>query len=370
MAPHTESILQSADSDPLLTRRQFDSWTETFAARLRAVGVGPGDVVALNMPNCAAFVTTLHAVWQTGAACAPLNPVLTAREKAVLVDLVQPKLVVSCADPVPAGPVVTWGDPSGEPPEIERSRVRSVASGSAAAEDRLVLFTSGSSGTPKAVALTEDNVDAGIASVAEHFRLSEHDRTVAMLPWSHGHGLFASVLAPLRSGGTVVVATQKEMQQPHRLLTAARPTWLTVVPPQLELIIGAVERDAIEPPRMRFVRTASSPLARVSAQRAEDRLQCPAVEALGLTETSHQAAADRPTWNRRPGTVGVATGGMAVRISGENVLGGGELEVRGPGLFRGYLGNAPPDKPGPPNHAKNPTPPKHHNKKMRHIKIK
>ncbi|MEV5838193.1 AMP-binding protein [Nocardia sp. NPDC052112] len=65
--------------------------------------------------------------------------------------------------------------------------------------DRLILFTSGSTGAPKAVALSEADIAAGIATVADHFALTPDDRTIALLPWAQSHGLFANLMATLRS---------------------------------------------------------------------------------------------------------------------------------------------------------------------------
>ncbi len=340
MTRRNGAIVHAGDPHPVLTADRLRSWTDRLAAGFRTVGIGPGDVIVADLPNSPAFVVTLHAAWATGAAFAPMNPLLTPREKRNIIDLVQPRAILTSAELAPDEAAVPWPDPLSGPPEIGRSCVRSVVPGSAAdTSDRLVLFTSGSTGKPKAVALTEANVSAGIDSVADHFALTEDDRTVAMLPWSHGHGLFASLLAPLHTGGTVVLPTPQQIQQPHQIMAAAEPTWLTLVPPQLELITGALERSNETVPRMRFLRTASSPLPRALAERAERLFRCCAVQALGMTETSHQAAADTPTWDRRLGTVGGPTGGMQVRFSGEDLLGGSELEVRGPGLFRCYLGD-------------------------------
>ncbi|MFI9507338.1 class I adenylate-forming enzyme family protein [Nocardia sp. NPDC052566] len=334
------SALQSPDAEGL-TYGRLRSLTDQVAARFHSVGIGPGDIVLAGLPNSPAFLAVLHATWSLGAVCAPMNPLLTQREARAIIDLVQPRMIVATADLAPGEVAVRWADPWGDPPDIDRSLLRPVVADSGVSDgDRLVLFTSGSTGSPKGVVLTEANVTAGIAAVAKHFALAETDRTLAMLPWSHGHGLFASALAPLSAGGTVVLTTPQDMQQqPERLLATAQPTWMTTVPSQLAYLVEAFEHSGTRVSGVRVVRTASAPLPRALAVRGERVFGAPVVEALGMTETSHQAVADSPSWSRVMGTVGTVSpgGDMQFRLSGENILGGGRLEARGSQLFRCYL---------------------------------
>ncbi|WP_107661143.1 AMP-binding protein [Nocardia suismassiliense] len=338
MTVRDKVILRSPDSAWKLTRDQLDAWTDKLAKGFRSAGIGCGDVVVTDLPNSPAAIVTLHASWAVGATAAPMNPLLTPREKKVICDAVRPKVIITSADWATAG-VVAWPDPFTAPPDIDRTELQPVPGDCLVAEqDRLILFTSGSTGRPKAVALTADNVEAGIAAVTTHFKLSEEDRTVGLLPWSHGHGLFAVMLSTLRTGGTIVLAKPRETARPRQLLAQARPTWMTLVPPQVAMMTEAFEAAGTRAENMRFVRTASASLPHALAERAERVFGSPLIECLGLTETSHQMAANPVGWDRVIGSVGTPTG-MAVRLAGENILGGGELEVRGRALFRAYLGD-------------------------------
>ncbi|BDT92416.1 acyl-CoA synthetase [Nocardia sputorum] len=333
-----QPFLVSSGSTPYLTFGQLDAWTDTLVGRLAERGVGPGEVVVADLPNSPAFVAVLRATWRVGAVFAPLNPQLSAREKEVILNLSRPRVVVSATLPPVDVTTVLWRDPFDSPADIDLISAAPMPESPVEEQDRLILFTSGSTGQPKAVALTEANVALGIAAVADHFALTSGDRTIAMLPWSHGHGLFATLLATESVGCPVVLPTRAEAIQPHTLLASTRPTWLTMVPPQLALLTSGLEATGIRPRDMRFLRTASAPLPLPLADRAEQLLGCPVAEALGLTETSHQAAANPPTWDRVLGTVGRPTG-MEFRLVGEEVVGGKELHVRGAALFSRYLGN-------------------------------
>ncbi|WP_330257122.1 AMP-binding protein [Nocardia sp. NBC_00565] len=332
-------FLISSDSHLLLSFGQLDAWAETVAWCLKRNGVGPGDVVVAELPNSPAFAAVLSATWNIGAVFAPLDPNLSAGEKREILTLARPRVVVT---PTPVSSwhaTLLWRNPFESPAQLEWIPARwgpTLPDPTVNEGDRLILFTAGSAGAPKAVALTETNVASGIAAVAGHFALTPEDRTIALLPWSQGHGLFANLLATLQARCTVVMPTVN--QKVRSLLDSARPTWLTLLPPQLDALTAGLTASRKTAHPMRFLRTASAPLPRRAAERAEQLLGCPVVEALELAETSHQAAADPPSWQRVPGTVGTPTG-VEFRLTGEEIAGGHELEVRGSSLFSRYLGN-------------------------------
>ncbi|WP_433525800.1 class I adenylate-forming enzyme family protein [Nocardia pseudovaccinii] len=340
-------FLVSADADPLLSFRQLEAWAETVAWSLQKNGVGAGDVVVAELPNSPAFAVVMSAAWNIGAVFAPVDPRLSAREKQQIFTLARPRAVVASTLASIDSPTLLWRNPFEPPAQLEwipaaparrGGWMPTVPAPTVHEDDRLILFTSGSTGAPKAVALSEANIAAGIAAVADHFALTPDDRTIALLPWAQSHGLFANLMATLRSRCTMVLPAAGEARQTHRLLDAAAPTWLTVMPMQLAGITAGLVASGKRARGMRFLRTASAPLSRLAAERAERLLDCPVVEALELAETSHQAAADPPSWERVPGTVGTPTG-VEFRLAGDEIAGGRELEVRGTALFSRYVGN-------------------------------
>ncbi|MET8872610.1 AMP-binding protein [Nocardia sp. NPDC004604] len=340
-------FLVSADADPILSFGQLEAWAESVAWCLKRNGVGSGDVVVAELPNSPAFAAVMSAVWNIGAVFAPVDPQLSAQEKQQILALARPSVVVASTPGPIESPTLLWRNPFEPPAHIEwiPSQVArrhqwapTVPDPPVHEGDRLILFTSGSTGAPKAVALSEANIAAGISAVADHFALTPEDRTIALLPWAQGHGLFANLMATLRNRCTVVLPSASEMRQSHRLLDSATPTWLTVMPAQLAGLTAGLVASRKRARGMRFLRTASAPLSRLAAERAERLLGCPVVEALELAETSHQAAADPPSWERVPGTVGTPTG-VEFRLAGAELAGGHELEVRGTALFSRYVGN-------------------------------
>ena len=132
---------------------------------------------------------------------------------------------------------------------------------------------------------------------------------MCVMPLFHVHGLVATVLATLSTGGTVVLPRFR----PSTFWDdAARHgvTWYTAVPTiHARLLTQAARMNGPPRHRLRFVRSCSAPLPTVLWQRYEETVGVPLVEAYGMTEAAHQMASNPlPPGERRPGTVGRATG--------------------------------------------------------------
>lgn len=344
----TDAALVSPSGSPLLTYGELEDWSSELASRL-APHAEPGAVMVCVLPNSVAFVVALVAAWKAEIAFAPLSSRAPAAELRRVLDRLQPQILVGGPCGLGAPTVacrVSWDD-AGRPSPVAvepARRCREPDGGPGPIpepRDGLVLFTSGSTGTPKGVLLTRGNVEAGTAAVRCRYGLSPADRTVAILPWTHGHGLIGVLLSSLSAGASVVVDAASSGRP--ALATAAEAqevTWISVVPPLLaDLLDRATGGARACRGRWRFIRTASAPLAPRLATRAEEVFQCPVAEAYGMTETAHQAAANPPALDRRvPGSVGVPTG-VRFRTTGPDLGEGQELEVSGPAVFRGYLRN-------------------------------
>jgi acyl-CoA synthetase (AMP-forming)/AMP-acid ligase II len=321
----------------LITHCELAARADELAWAL-APTVRPGSVLSCVLPNSVAFAVTALAAWTLGAVLAPVSHRAPEVERSRLLTRLQPRVVVGTgafALPPSVEFRVVWADAASPRfSALEWMRSAAPAEGPEPAPrpgDALILFTSGSTAAPKGVILTRRNVECGVESVVSTYRLMPGDRTVALLPWTHGHGLIGVLLSTLRSGGSLAIAP-----------AAAAPrvpdaTWISVVPPLLSPLLDAA-REAPRP-GWRFIRTASAPLGRRLAAEAEAAFGCPVAEAYGMTETAHQAAANPPAFaERRIGSVGRA-GPNAVRLGARAVGGGRELEVSGPSVFRGYLHN-------------------------------
>jgi acyl-CoA synthetase (AMP-forming)/AMP-acid ligase II len=209
----------------------------------------------------------------------------------------------------------------------------------------LVLHTSGTTSRPKLVPLRQRNLFFSAENIARTYDLTPADVALCVMPLFHIHGLMASTMATLWSGGTVVVPAKFDPMTFWPAVSEHRATWYSSVPTIHQMLLM---RNRGEHPLgaegLRFIRSSSSALSPETMRQIESRFGAPVLEAYGMTEASHQMASNPlPPADRRPGTVGLGTG---VRIgimdeAGALLAGGlrGEVVIQGPSVIDGYANN-------------------------------
>ncbi|ORA34481.1 hypothetical protein BST13_17220 [Mycobacterium aquaticum] len=131
--------------------------------------------------------------------------------------------------------------------------------------DALIMFTSGTTGKPKLVPWTHSNVATSIENISGAYHLDPSDATVAAMPLFHGHGLVATLLTTLATGGTVLLPTRGKFSA-HTFaddLAACGATWYTAVPTIHTILLDRVPvKTATDHAcRLRVIRSCSAPLA-------------------------------------------------------------------------------------------------------------
>ena len=216
-----------------------------------------------------------------------------------------------------------------------------------AADLALLLQTSGTTSRPKVVPLTHGNLLASAQAVADVLELGPADRSLAVMPLFHIHGIVASLLAPLVADGSVICCRSNAPATLLQLLDGLQPTWLSAVPTLLQGLLAELDcRGAIPSAnRLRLLRSSSSPLPPAVLERLETVFQVPVLEAYGMTEAAHQICSNRlPSSGHKhlAGSVGLPAGPEVAVLGasrellplGEN----GEVAIRGPGVTAGYEG--------------------------------
>ncbi len=341
------------DGDRAWDNAGFATAVRRLAQRLAALGVAPGDTVAVLLPNCAEIIATMFAAWFRGSALNPVNTALTDDEVRYQLEDSASAVIVGDqrARALAESLGIAWVDADLVLPAPGDPRVSSAPAGeddtheepSAVGDDfALVIYTSGTTGKPKGVLLDHDNLDAMSASLVEHFALTTADRSLLVLPLFHCNGLVAGTLAPLRAGGDVVVARRFSPDTFWDDVEAARPTYFSAVP-TIYAVLEARTGRRVDTSSLRFLVCGAAPMPAELITRFERRFGVPVVEGYGLSEGSVASTINPLDGPRKPGTVGIALPGQEVAVvSAEGVLQPtgqrGEVVIRGANVMRGYLG--------------------------------
>jgi malonyl-CoA/methylmalonyl-CoA synthetase len=298
--------------------------------------------VAVWAEPCAETVAAVVGSVAAGTTVVPLNPSSGSRELEHIVRDSAPRLVLASREAALHEAIAG----------IERVDIDTNADGgplgdALADEDiALVLYTSGTTGAPKGVMIPRRAIVSNLDALAEVWAWTGADRLAHGLPLFHVHGLVLGILGPLRRGGSVEHVGRFS---PRALADAAErgATMVFGVPTMYHRIANEAASDpelAAAFARPRLLVSGSAPLPAIEHRRIEDLTGQRIVERYGMTETIMNVSV-RADGERAPGYVGLPLPGVEVRLvddEGHPIDGSddetiGEIEVRGPNLFAGYL---------------------------------
>jgi acyl-CoA synthetase (AMP-forming)/AMP-acid ligase II len=355
--PQARALVVTADRIPI-TYRDLVRLVDDLAGQLTRGGLLAGDRAGLRAHSNAEFVVGLLAASRAGLVVVPLDPALPAADQRARIMAAGGRVVLVDGDApgetgettLPHWPIsVTISGDGAITAHLDTGQAPSPAGAGPDGlrpDDALIMFTGGTTGAPKMVPWTHDNIASSVGNVVASYRLSPDDATVAVMPLFHGHGLIAALLSTLASGGAVLLPARGRFSA-HTFdddLHAAHATWFTAVPTIHQILLGRKDADA-EPGRvpLRFIRSCSAALNPETAEALQTAFAAPVLSAYGMTEATHQMASTSEHETVTAGLVGRSTG-VQVRIAGDDGQACrpdavGEIWVRGRTVVRGYLAN-------------------------------
>ncbi|MFH9721973.1 acyl-CoA synthetase [Streptomyces sp. NPDC017254] len=340
------ALTAAAPSDRIALRCGADALT--YGELARAAGAlagrvgGAGRVAVWATPTAHTAVAVVGALL-AGVPAVPVNPRTGERELAHILD--DSKATAVLAGPEDVLPAGLAG--------LTRIDVDLTASGPPVAESAdaespaLIVYTSGTTGPPKGVVLSRRAIAASLDALAVAWSWTADDVLVHALPLFHVHGLILGILGPLRRGGEVRHLGAFSVEGVARELGAGGGTMLFGVPTMYRRLADAFDRDAALVRALagaRLLVSGSAALPVHDHERIAAATGRTVVERYGMTETLMNTSV-LPGAGPRPGTVGLPLAGVELRLvdedgsvsgayDGETV---GEVQVRGPNLFSGYL---------------------------------
>lgn len=295
-------------------------------ARLRADGLGAGDTVAWLGLNGLRPLALLDACGRLGARYLPLNWRLAGME----LGLIAQHADVQCLrhDDVHADLAATVSSIAALP----RERALGHQPG-----DRLIVYTSGTTGAPKGAVHTAAGMAANIAAAIDAQGIDAHTRTLAVLPLFHVGGLCIQVLPTLAAGGTVRLHARFDPGAWLRDVAVWRPTTSLLVPAVMKTIVEHPDWASTDLSSLRFINSGSQvvPPSLIEAFHARG---VPVAQVYGSTETGPVSIVLRP--DQALGAVGACGWpalGVQVRLGAD-----GEVLLKAPNLLRAYHRNDTP----------------------------
>lgn len=337
-----------AFADDWRTWRELDAEVDRTARALRDAGVGHGDRVVTVLANCAEMLTIYWACARMGACAVPLSPLLTASGLATLIGDARPRLVVhsaataaetlagcsalatTCVQTGPAWDALVAG--ASEAPLSAHVRPDDLFN---------IMYTSGTTGMPKGIALTH-RIRAHYATVlASAWRM-----TAASVALHTGamvfNGAFVTLMPALFTGAAYIVHPQFDVAAFMRTVERERVTHVMLVPSQIAAILESPGFDPARLTSLEVLLSLGAPLPLAHRDRIEEVLPGRMHELYGLTE-GFVTILDRADAVRKRGSVGVPPPFFDLRIVDEQrrplpVGDVGEIAGKGPFLMPGYYG--------------------------------
>ncbi|MFE7719417.1 long-chain fatty acid--CoA ligase [Nocardia rhizosphaerihabitans] len=350
----SENLLHSALRHPhrpalrsgstVLTYDELEERTARVAALLRDRGAEPGDRVALMLPNVPEFVVLYYGILRAGAVVVPMNPLLKSRE------------VAYCLRDSDAALLFDWAGGPGEGPQGAHesgTAVLTIDAGVLAAllaehspcrdepavtadEPAVILYTSGTTGTPKGAALSHaglvHNADVYSATVLD---IGPEDVILGCLPLFHTFGQTCAMNTAIRSGACLTLVSRFEPAAVFEAIARDGATVFAGVPTMYSALLhdpGAADAD-VSTLRRCVSGGASLPVELLHG--FENRFGCVILEGYGLSETSPVVAFNHAGRPRKPGSIGIPIRDVEVELV-DCLDGIGEIAVRGPNVMLGY----------------------------------
>jgi oxalate---CoA ligase len=327
-----------------------------LAESLAAAGVQRGDRIGMAMPNGLACIVSFLASSMAGTS-APLNPGYKDEEFQFYLEDTNAKVILlppeglddarTAAKAKGVRILIVETDASGKV-TIQGVTERKKIPPPTIDDVALILHTSGSTGRPKRVPLSHKNLTISARNVARSYALTDKDVSLCVMPLFHVHGLVASTLATLSTGGTVVVPQKFNPMNFWQTAETYSATWYSAVPTIHQLLLARVKKDQPRPAgaaKLRFIRSCSASLPPQVLYDLESAFGAPVLEAYGMTEAAHQMASNPlpDSGPHLPGSVGKGTDvQIAIADDKGNFLKPherGEVCIKGPNVITGYENN-------------------------------
>jgi long-chain acyl-CoA synthetase len=353
-------LVEAAEQSPEKVAVKLDEVELSYAAlnegsarvagMLTAAGVGPGDRVGIMLPNVPYFPVAYYGVLRLGAVVVPMNVLLKGREVKYYLEDPGAKALIAwhgfaeAAEEGAAGLdvetfIVTPG-------EFEQRLGAAEAAHEVADRDEqdtaVILYTSGTTGSPKGAELTHANMLTNCkVSTESVIQVTEDDRLLGALPLFHSFGQTCTMNVAINARAMVSLIPRFDPAKALEILERDEITVFEGVPTMYNAMLAVPDRDRYDTSSLRVCVSGGASLPVETLRVFEEAFGCKVLEGYGLSETSPVASFNHPDRERKAGSIGTPIEGVemkAIDDDGNEVGQGerGEIAIRGHNVMKGY----------------------------------
>jgi long-chain acyl-CoA synthetase len=335
--------------DAVVSYQMLDGASAHVAGMLRAKGVEPGDRVGIMLPNVPYFAVVYYGVLRAGGVVVPMNVLLKGREVGFYLRDPQAKVLFAWHDFAEAAEKGA-GDEGVDcvlvkPGEFEQLVGEAEAVTEVADRDEsdtaVILYTSGTTGTPKGAELTHANLTRNCEIAASLFDISEEDVALGALPLFHSFGQTCGLNAAVARGACLSLIPRFEASKALEIIQRDEVTVFEGVPTMYSAMLHVEDRSKHDTSTLRVCASGGAAMPGEVLRAFEDAFDCKVLEGYGLSETSPVASFNHPDRERKIGSIGTPIEGVEMKVvdeDGDEVPQGevGEIVIRGHNVMKGY----------------------------------
>jgi len=345
--------------DNIITYKDLDIRTDAFASYLDEIGIKKGDVVSFMMGNSPSLFDVLLGAQKKGAIAGPISCWWQVEEVIYLVKDCQPKVLIidpeylqiinEIKDQIPSVKKIlinTELDLSADfsfekLPEIIELYSGKKSSLSPSPDDiASLMYTSGTTGTPKGVMLTHESIICASRIKTLHIPVNPGEKALCVLPLFHSGGLNDLAFSSIYAAATIVLHKNFSANEFWTCVEKYQINAFYIVPTMWNILLRIEESNQVDTSSLRFGLSGAAPIPPEQLDECERRFHVPIIEAYGLTENTGGITSNQID-SRKYGSIGKLLPELSLKIAGDNkedLPTGeiGEIAVKGKTVMKGY----------------------------------
>jgi long-chain acyl-CoA synthetase len=351
----TESAARDGDhtavklDDAEVSYAQLDQASALVAGLLAAKRLSPGDRVGIMLPNVPYFPICYYGVLRAGGVVVPMNVLLKRREVAFYLSDSGAKVLFAWegfaedaeAGALDAGAECVLISPGAFEQTLAAAEPRADVVDAGDSDTAVILYTSGTTGTPKGAELTHANLSRNSEIARSLFGLGPGAVILGALPLFHSFGQTCCMNAAIGAGGTLSLIPRFDPGKALEIIQRDKINVFEGVPTMYNAMLHYPERDRFDTSTLQVCASGGSAMPVELMRGFEEAFRCTVLEGYGLSETSPVASFNQPDRPRKAGSIGTPVEGVEMKVMDDDdheVAQGdvGEIVIRGHNVMKGY----------------------------------